>query len=143
MGGMKSQTQPQIRTFAPEDYNSILQLWQASGLRIKASDTLAELRKLDQDLFLVAEKIQGGLIVGAVIGAWDGRRAWIYHLAVSPTARRTGIGSLLMSEVEKRLRARGALKINLLVESDNLKARSFYRSLSYEEMPFVFFTKEI
>ncbi|HEX2209204.1 MAG TPA: GNAT family N-acetyltransferase [Longimicrobium sp.] len=60
-------------------------VWRAAGLTLKPSDTLPELRKVverNPGLFLVAEK--DGAVRGAVIGAWDGRRGWIYPLAVLP-----------------------------------------------------------
>jgi ribosomal protein S18 acetylase RimI-like enzyme len=101
---------------------------------------------LHPDLFLVAEASdEHGVnrILGAVIGAWDGRLGWIYHLAVLPNARRGHLGTLLMRKVEERLHARGAIKVNLLVEPENFHAASFYRSLGYNEAPFVFFTKEL
>ena len=140
---MTSQIHPHVRAFTPEDYQSVIDLWQTSGLKIKCSDTLAELRKLEWDLFLVAQEHQHGPIVGAVIGAWDGRRGWIYHLAVASTVRRNRVGSVLVNEIQNRLHTRGALKINLLIEPDNLQAVNFYRSMSFEEVPFLFFTKEI
>jgi hypothetical protein len=77
-----------IRAFIPEDYDEILALWHESGLTIKASDTLPEIKKLlalPSNVFLIADSDSG--VFGTVIGAWDGRRAWIYHLAVKPFAR--------------------------------------------------------
>jgi len=74
-----------------------------------------------------------GRLAGVVIGAWDGRRGWLHHLAVDPGFRRRGIGSALVREVETRLRARGCLKVNLLVFADNSEARAFYRRLGYDE----------
>ena len=52
------------------------------------SDTLDEISKKiirDPNLFLVAE--QKGVIIGAVIGGFDGRRGLVYHLAVAEKHR--------------------------------------------------------
>jgi ribosomal protein S18 acetylase RimI-like enzyme len=139
-----------IRAFTPEDYDAVVSLWRDSGLTIKASDTLPELKKLLAlvgNVFLVSE-VDGGderrpEIVGTVIGAWDGRRAWIYHLAVKPLARRRRIGSELMRTVEQALRNQGATKINLLVEPGNREAAAFYRALGYCDQPLQFFSKAL
>jgi ribosomal protein S18 acetylase RimI-like enzyme len=139
--------QARIRAFTPEDYDEVIALWREAGLTIKPSDTLPEIKKLlalPSNVFLVAEADTGEMppgIVGTVIGAWDGRRAWIYHLAVRPVARRGRIGSGLMSGVEEALRGRGATKINLLVEPGNHQAAEFYRALGYSDQPLQFFSK--
>lgn len=141
--------QARIRAFTPEDYDEVIALWGESGLTIKPSDTLPEIKKLlalPSNVFLVAEADAAEMapgIVGTVIGAWDGRRAWIYHLAVSPVARRRRIGSGLMSAAEEALRGRGATKINLLVEPGNHEAAEFYRALGYSDQPLQFFSKKL
>lgn len=146
---MKPDNQIHVRPFSSDDYESIIDLWRSSGLTTKASDSLSELEKLcafHSNRFLVAESnAEAGpkCIVGAVIGAFDGRRAWIYHLAVLPDARRHGVGTLLMCEIERHLRADGAIKVNLLVEPENVSAAQFYKGLGYSEMSFLFFTREL
>jgi len=123
-----------IREFQLDaDYERVYEIWQRAEVPIRPSDSKAEVAKKlqrDPELFLVAER--DGLILGAVMGAWDGRRGWVYHLAVHPDFRRQGIGTALMSELEKRLRAKGCLKVNLLVHVDNLAARRLYDRLGYE-----------
>ena len=74
----------------------------------RRSDTPAEIEKKltrDPDLFLVAE--HDNKIIGTVIGGFDGRRGLLYHLAVDGSFRGQGIGTLLLSEVESRLRLKG------------------------------------
>jgi ribosomal protein S18 acetylase RimI-like enzyme len=133
---------PAIREFREEDYDAVVRVWRDAGLTIKPSDALPELRKLidrNPGLFLVAE--EEGQIVGAVIGAWDGRRAWIYHLAVLPPMHGRGTGRMLMDELERRLRSVGATKLNLLVEQGNAGVAVFYRSLGYAPDDLLFMTK--
>lgn len=135
---------PAIRAFRESDYDAVVHVWRDAGLTIKPSDTLPELRKLierNPGLFLVAE--DEGAVVGTVIGAWDGRRAWIYHLAVLPALQGRGIGRLLMKELEGRLRAVGATKLNLLVEQANAGVAEFYRSLGYAPGQLLFMTKRL
>ena len=108
-----------IREFHhPQDYPAVRELWgkMEKGVQLGRSDTPEEITKKverDPDLFLVAER--DGLIVGSVIGGYDGRRGLIYHLAVARDFRQHGVGSQLLDEVEARLRAKGCLKCYLMV----------------------------
>ncbi len=127
-----------IRSFRfPEEYQTILELWQnaGSGVRVGRSDSPEEIEKKlqrDPDLFLVAE--HDGELVGSVIGGYDGRRGLIYHLAVRVDMRGQGIGEMLMTEVESRLRAKGCLKAYLLVTNENTQAMKFYEKRGWGEM---------
>jgi ribosomal protein S18 acetylase RimI-like enzyme len=79
-----------------------------------------------------------------IMGAWDGRRGWLHHLAVDAAHRGQGIATALLQEVEQRLRAKGCLKVNLLVTRDNVGARALYARLGYQEMtPIVAMGKEL
>jgi ribosomal protein S18 acetylase RimI-like enzyme len=126
-----------LRPFQMGDYEAVLALWQNAGpgVSVRPSDRRDEVAKKlqrDPDLFLVAE--QDGCLVGVIMGAWDGRRGWLHHLAVAADHRQAGIGSALIAEVEARLRAKGCLKVNLLVWADNEAARRLYARLGYAEM---------
>lgn len=110
------------------------QLWRRSGFEVRPGDSKEELRRKlerDSDLFLVAEK--DSKIVGAVIGAWDGRRAWIYHLAVDPRFRRKHIASKMLREVERRLGEKGVPKVNAQVFVWNASSLSLFESLGYRK----------
>lgn len=124
---------PRIRDYLPADSDSVRALWSAAGLKPSRSDTPEAMTKVaarNPGLLLVAEE-SDGRIVGTVTGADDGRRGWIYRLAVHPDARRTGLGRRLADEVERRLTARGCEKVNLLVERDNPGAVAFWQELGY------------
>jgi len=138
----------QIREFRfPADYEQVYQLWGSieKGVHVSRSDSPAEIEKKiarDPDLFLVAES--DGVIVGSVMGGYDGRRGLIYHLAVAASCRGNGIGSRLMDEVESRLRAKGCLKCYLLVTTDNHKAMHYYEKRGWQNMDSVLvYGKEI
>ncbi len=121
----------------PEDYAPAVELWQNAGpgIHVRRSDEPAEIQKKlqrDPDLFLVAEA--SGKLIGTVIGGFDGRRGLIYHLAVQADFRKSGVGSLLMDEVERRLKAKGCIKCYLMVTEDNLGAIHFYEQRGWEPM---------
>jgi ribosomal protein S18 acetylase RimI-like enzyme len=125
-----------IREFKIQDYAIVRALWQSAGLILRPGDELEDVKlklQRDPDLFLVAEQIDE--IVGSVIGGWDGRRGWIYHLAVKPQHQRKGIGKELVREVEKRLVAKGAKKVNAQVYKWNEQSSAFFRAIGYETQP--------
>ncbi len=135
-------TPVQIREFQyPQDYGQAARLWQTmeKGVRFSGSDAPEEIEKKlrrDPDLFLVAES--GGEIVATVIGGFDGRRGLIYHLAVDSAFRGQGIGSRLMDEVERRLRAKGCRRAYLHVTVDNHEAVEYYEKRGWQLMDTVF-----
>ena len=137
----------QVREFHfPQDYPAARFLWEnaGSGIHVRRSDEPEEIQKKllrDPDLFLVAEI--NGRLVGTVIGGFDGRRGLIYHLAVEAAFRQC-IGSLLMDEVEQRLRVKGCLKCYLMVAADNQDAMRFYKARKWERMDTIYtYSKEL
>lgn len=126
----------QIREFIfDQDHEPVLRLWEniESGMQVGRSDSPEEIkRKLerDPDLFLVTEVDKE--IVGTIIGGFDGRRGMVYHLAVSQNYRRRGIAAALLAEVERRLQAKGCVKVYLLVLDDNTSAIQFYEECGWK-----------
>jgi ribosomal protein S18 acetylase RimI-like enzyme len=126
-----------IEEFSMDDYAVVHVLWQRSDLAMRPSDgpdaTLLKLAR-DPGLFLVARSADGR-VVGTVTGGWDGRRAYVYHLAVAPERRREGIADALMDELERRFRVLGALKakLQILVENDASKAFFTHRGYLLED----------
>jgi ribosomal protein S18 acetylase RimI-like enzyme len=129
----------ELETFDFErDFDQVIRLWSEAGpgIQLSPSDSAEEIKKKlmrDPDLFLIAR--QGGQLLGAVLGGFDGRRGMVYHLAVRATDRKRGVGRALMEELESRLRAKGCLKYYLLVTPDNRRAVAFYERLGWEVMP--------
>jgi ribosomal protein S18 acetylase RimI-like enzyme len=117
-----------IAEFTMADYPVVHVLWQRGDLWMRPSDgaeaTLLKLAR-DPELFLVARD-GAERVVGTVMGGWDGRRAYVYHLAVLPERRRTGIANALMDELEERFRRLGALKAKTQILMDNEASRAFF-----------------
>jgi ribosomal-protein-alanine N-acetyltransferase len=88
--------------------------------------TLALLWALPWVRLLVAYR--NGKLVGCVIGdrVLDGGR--VINLAVDPAARRQGIGTALLSSIERSLRAD---QMTLMVQEENSAARALYRTVGY------------
>lgn len=128
-----------IRQFEyPKDYDAALRLWgdMDGWVHVGRSDTPEQTQlklERDPDLFLVAES--DGRVIGTVIGAYDGRRGSVYHLAVDRSFRRQGVAAQLMNEVEQRLRAKGCLRCYLFVLEGNENAERFYAGQGWQPAP--------
>ena len=121
-----------IAEFSMDDYAVVHVLWQRGDLWMRPSDgPQATLLKLTRDpgLFLVARN--DGRIIGTVMGGWDGRRAYVYHLAVAPERRRQGIADALMDELEERFRALGAVKAKVQILVDNDVSKAYFAHRGY------------
>ena len=122
-----------IAEFTMDDFPVLHVLWQRGDLGLRPSDgpetTLLKLQR-DPELFLVARDA-GGRVVGTVMGGWDGRRAYVYHLAMLPERRRQGIADALMDALEERFRRLGALKAKTQILMDNEASRAFFSRRGY------------
>jgi ribosomal protein S18 acetylase RimI-like enzyme len=63
------------------------------------------------------------------------RSLGVLAIAVDPTAQGRGIGRLLMGEVARDAVRQGFEAMHLTVHPSNVRAREFYRSLGWVEMP--------
>jgi ribosomal protein S18 acetylase RimI-like enzyme len=123
----------EIRLYADADESSVLALW-GTALADSAphNDPVVALRRklaVGRDLFYVA--VLDEIVIGTVLGGYDGHRGWIYSVAVDANHRRRGIGSALLRHLEAELRRRGCLKANLQVRTRNLEVVAFYESLGF------------
>jgi RimJ/RimL family protein N-acetyltransferase len=121
-----------VRSYRTSDYDAVLPLWQAVGFAPDYRDSREALRRklyCDRGPFLAAE--MDGRVVGTAMASWDGRRAWVYRVAVDPAHQGKGIGRRLMAELETRLERLGAQSAALLVSPQNQRAIQFYSRRGY------------
>jgi ribosomal protein S18 acetylase RimI-like enzyme len=127
-----------IREFTLDDYDLVVALWLGAGPGVDRRpsdepDQVALKLERDPDLFLVA--VLEERVVGAVMGGWDGRRAYVYHLAVAHGLRRRGVADALMDELEQRFRRKGALKAKCQIHTHNEGSLAFFRQRGWEIEP--------
>ena len=128
-----------IREFEWRDHDAVVGVWTAAGLEVVPRAELRAKLSRDPELFLVAET--GAGVVAAVLGTFDGRRGWVFRLAVHPAHRRQGIAARLVDELEKRFEALGCPRVNLLVMPDDRAGLRFWHALGYLPAPDVLCTK--
>lgn len=121
----------------PEDEAATVALWHACGLVVPYNDPSADFRFARSgacsDVLLGRDP--AGRIVGGVMVGHDGHRGWLYYVASDPASRGTGIGRHMVQAAEAWLRARGVLKVQLMVRPANTQAAAFYERLGFEETP--------
>lgn len=134
----------EIRAFQQGDFEKVAMLWQRCDLLWQGNDPEVDIeRKLNHepDLFLVAEF--NGIIVGSVMGGYDGHCGSAYYLAVAPDYRRQGIANALISRLEKKLIARGCPKIQIVLPEDSDVLQEVYEKWNYEQQYEVILVKRL
>jgi N-acetylglutamate synthase len=125
------------REFSISDYDAALELWQrVEGLEIAEGDdreSVACFLARNPGLSRVATK--GPAIVAVALCGHDGRRGYIYHLAVDPAYQTRGLGKRLMDECLGGLRRAGLKRALILVAHDNSRGRKFWSRHGWEEVP--------
>lgn len=118
------------------DFEEVVSVWEEAELwpHVGEDRNWFE-RALDRNPGCAFVWREEGAVVGTVIGAWDGLRGWIYHLAVLKAHRNRGIGGALLAAAEARLWGLGVRQINLMVYEQNDFAKAFYLRRSYERSP--------
>jgi ribosomal protein S18 acetylase RimI-like enzyme len=124
------------REFVIADYDDAIALWNGvEGVEICEGDSreeMADYLQRNPGLSRVAEV--DGKIVGVTLCGHDGRRAWIYHLAVAETNRRQNVGKVLLDACVDGLRAAGLKRAIILVAADNPGGQQFWLRNGWEKI---------
>lgn len=123
----------EIRVFALQDSDEVVQLWHDCGLYRPWNDPHKDIaRKLSVSpaLFWVGVDARGEVMASIMVG-YDGHRGWINYLAVHPSQQRKGYAGQLMQRAEAELTALGCPKLNLQVRVGNEAVIAFYESQGY------------
>jgi len=122
------------RTFKLEDYDSLIKLWQLSGLPIKdqGRDSRIEIEKEMQrgcaEIILAEDNSK---MIGAILATHDGRKGWINRLSIHPDYRKLGIGKELVKRAEDHLTKVGIGIFACLIEDYNSTSLEVFRKLGY------------
>ncbi len=121
-----------IELFTLRYYHDIIDLWKRSGIEVGSSDTkdeIAKILKRNPDIFLIGK--EDGKVVAVVIGAFDGRRGYVHHLAIDPDYQKKGYGKMMMDELIKRFRKEKIHKVHLFIEKHSKEVVDFYKKLGW------------
>lgn len=127
-----------IRPLTPQDLPAALELWRrAEGVEIAEGDTPEALaRYLSRNPGVSHAALVGDSLVGAVLAGHDGRRGFLYHLAVEPRFQNLGVGRTLVERALARLEAQGLCRALILVANNNDSGADFWSRRGWEDMDF-------
>lgn len=126
-----------IRPFTESDVEVVLRLWATcDGLGSGPGDSVEAVTRFlrrNPELSLVADADDS--VVAAVLCGHDGRRGFIYRLAVADAYRRRGIANALVARCLAGLEAQGIPRCLTFVLADNAAALQFWQSMGGEPRP--------
>ena len=117
-----------------KDIPASIELWKnMKGRAIRGSDNIRDLsehvKMNPKHNFIATSEDQ---LVGTVLGGYDGRRGYIYHLAVHEDFRRKDTGRELMEKCFQSFREIHVTKCHMMVLKDNTGAQDFYSKIGCE-----------
>jgi ribosomal protein S18 acetylase RimI-like enzyme len=119
-----------IRSGRREDHDTVMGLWQEAGLGAAREDEWRAITSGGPTRLLVAD--EDGTVCGSVIAAYDGWRAFVYHVAVAGEHRLSGIATALLTEAEGDVRSRGAERVFALVHQSQTDGLALCAANGYE-----------
>jgi len=126
---------PSISVFDTEHIQPALELWQGSehiGLNAKDDNPISMAAFLHRNPGLSFVALEANRLVGAALCGHDGRRGYIYHLAVDASHRRSNLGSSLLNQCLDGLRSLGITKCHAFVFRNNPYAELFWQPQGWE-----------
>jgi len=123
-----------IRTMTINDYDLVYSLWLNTpnmGLNNldDSKDGISTYLKRNPNTCFVA--VKDGGIIGVILSGHDGRRGFIYHLAVKQSEQRRGVGTTLVISAMSALEREGINKVALVVMSKNERGNAFWERLGF------------
>jgi len=132
-----------ITSIEDGDIAEVVRLWQRAGLVREWNDPAGDValaRKEDNSTILLGRDGDGALVASVLVGH-DGHRGWVYYVSVDPDHRLRDYGRQIMTAAEDWLRARGIVKLQLMVRGDNARVHAFYQSIGYYDQKRTTFAK--
>jgi ribosomal protein S18 acetylase RimI-like enzyme len=125
-----------IREFKPSDYKAAVELWSSTeGVELAEGDSEESILKyLARNPGLSKVAIREGNLIGAVLCGHDGRRGFIYHLAVKSDERGYGVGKRIVQKCLEDLKTEKIERVLILVDRKNNNGLRFWTSCDWDEI---------
>ena len=128
-----------ITTMKMSDYDEIYSLWQnTEGMGLHTDDVdskegISRYLKRNRGMSVVAR--ENGKLVGTVLCGTDGRRGYIFHLAVDKNCRKQGVGKAMVSRALSKLACIGISKCVIFVFGKNINGKNFWEHIGWAYRP--------
>ena len=132
---------PRLRDFHNDDLDQVVRIWEESrtpGQR--AVHGLAEVLAAIREEGFAVVVVVGDVVVGAAATRVSGDRAWVVLMALANDWRGKGLGSAMLTEIEKRLTGRGVHRLSALVAGGETGEKAF-RNCGYEPRDLRYFER--
>jgi GNAT superfamily N-acetyltransferase len=134
---------PRVRDFHDDDLDQIVRVWEESrSAERRAVHGLTEVLAALRDGGVAVVAVVGEVVVGAAATRVAGDRAWVVLLALANDWRRRGLGSAMLTELEKRLMDRGVHRLSALLGEGDLGVKAF-RNCGYEPRDLTYFERVV
>lgn len=123
----------QFAELLPQDFEAVMTLWNATP-GVRAGESREEFERIlarNPGLGIVARLAEG--IVGAMMACHDGRRGYLYHLAVAVPHRRKGIAREMVERCLVKLAAAGISRCSIFLVADNDAGAEFWLRSGWRE----------
>ncbi|MHA0858076.1 GNAT family N-acetyltransferase [Paenibacillus sp. CMAA1364] len=124
----------QIREMNMNDYWEVFDLWSnTDGMGLSEADSEESIESFltrnDGHSYVC---IDGEKIIGTVLCGHDGRRGFLYHVAVLKEYRKSGIGKGLVESVLHSLKKAGIMKCHLMVYENNVMGNQYWNNSEWK-----------
>ncbi|WP_246369815.1 GNAT family N-acetyltransferase [Saccharibacillus deserti] len=122
-----------IREMNLNDYLKVFDLWSnTEGMGLSDSDSEESISKFlkrnDGHSFVCTDAEE---IIGTILCGHDGRRGFLYHVAVSKEYRKNGIGKRLVESALDSLKKSGIIKCHLMVLGNNKIGNQYWNNAGW------------
>jgi len=123
-----------ISQFSMEHYDDVYSLWeQCEGVGLSDSDSRENLNAFllrNPGMSFIAR--YKGEILGAILSGHDGRRGYVYHLAVRKDFRHQGLGRQLVEKCLIAFKSAGIKKCHILIFNNNVDGIDFWNAVGWK-----------
>jgi GNAT superfamily N-acetyltransferase len=132
---------PRVRDFHEDDLDQVIRVWEESrSPERRPVYGLAEILGALRDEGVAVVVTVGEVVVGAAAARVGGDRGWVMLLALADDWRGRGLGSVMLTELEKRLMARGVHRLSALLSEGQAGLRAFH-NCGYEQRDLTYFER--
>lgn len=122
------------REMRVDDHEKSIELWKhTEGMGFLESDTLESLKfYLERNPGMSFVCFENNNLIGTILGGHDGRRGYIYHLAVDRNYRGKSIGKTLTNLSLEKIKSAGIKRCIIMLKSDNEENGEFWLKSGFE-----------
>ncbi|MEK5057851.1 GNAT family N-acetyltransferase [Paenibacillus shunpengii] len=123
----------EFRKMVIEDYEESFALWnRTEGMGLSSADSRESIQLyLERNQGFSQVAVNNGRIIGTLLSGHDGRRGYLYHLAVEPGFRGQSIAKNLVRHAIALLREAGIQRAHIMVLDSNEAGKAFWSRMGW------------